>query len=42
MASAISGLEPSTLWNIFAALSRIPRPSKEEDQVLPWLLALAD
>ncbi|HJO28192.1 MAG TPA: M20/M25/M40 family metallo-hydrolase, partial [Candidatus Poseidoniia archaeon] len=42
MASAVSGLEPSTLWNNFAALSRIPRPSKQEEQVLAWLQEFAD
>ena len=41
MASAVSGLEPSTLWNNFAALSRIPRPSKQEEQVLAWLQEFA-
>ena len=42
MASAISGLEPAALWDNFAALSRIPRPSKQEEQVLAWLKEFAD
>ena len=42
MASAVAGLEPAALWNNFAALSRIPRPSKQEEQVLAWLKEFAD
>ncbi len=42
MTSAIAGLEPTALWVNFEALSRIPRPSKQEEQVLAWLKAFAD
>ena len=42
MASAVAGLEPAALWMNFEALSRIPRPSKQEEQVLAWLKAFAD
>ena len=42
MASAVAGLEPAALWENFAALSRIPRQSKQEEQVLAWLKEFAD
>ena len=42
MTSAVAGLEPAALWVNFEALSRIPRPSKQEEQVLAWLKAFAD
>ncbi len=42
MASAVAGLEPAALWENFEALSRIPRPSKQEEQVLAWLKEFAD
>ena len=31
-AAAIANLEPATLWQHFATLSTIPRPSKQEDR----------
>jgi len=42
MASAVAGLEPAALWENFEALSRIPRQSKQEEQVLAWLKEFAD
>ena len=42
MANAIAGLEPAALWENFAALSAVPRPSKQEEQVLAWLKEFAD
>ncbi|MDP7435112.1 MAG: hypothetical protein QF427_02675, partial [Flavobacteriales bacterium] len=30
-------LEPQNLWNRFADLNAIPRPSKHEDRVVQWL-----
>ena len=37
---AIAGLEPAPLWEHFAALSNVPRPSKKEAQVLEYLKGL--
>ena len=40
MSSALAALEPAVLWERFAELTEIPRPSKEEgparDHVLAW------
>jgi dipeptidase D len=39
---AIANLEPKQLWSHFATLSSIPRPSKQEDQVLTYIKAFAE
>lgn len=33
----VQGLKPAPLWNFFAELSAIPRPSKKEEKVVEWL-----
>ncbi len=35
----IRTLEPSALWNNFADLNAIPRPSKKEEQVIAFMVA---
>ena len=42
MSSAIRDLKPSALWNRFADLNEIPRPSKHEEAVCAWLLQWAE
>ena len=42
MSSAIRDLKPSALWNRFADLNEIPRPSKHEEKVCAWLMQWAD
>ncbi len=34
-------LTPQPLWNYFAEILRIPRPSKEEEKIIAWLLEFA-
>jgi dipeptidase D len=41
MSSAIRNLQPSALWNRFADLNEIPRPSKHEEKVCAWLIKWA-
>ncbi len=41
MASAIEGLEPAALWKHFAALSRVPRGSKNEKAAAAFVIAHA-
>ena len=41
MSSEIRNLEPSKLWNRFADLNSIPRPSKHEKKVCEWLMLWA-
>ncbi|MBS3772146.1 MAG: aminoacyl-histidine dipeptidase [Bacteroidales bacterium] len=38
----ISNLEPNEVWGYFEELCKIPRPSKQEDQILQYLLDFAD
>ena len=38
MSEAIRSLEPSALWNRFADLNAIPRPSKKEDRIRAWVM----
>jgi dipeptidase D len=42
VSDAFAGLEPTGFWRHFAALTRIPRPSHEEEQVVAHVLAWAD
>ncbi len=42
MSSEIRNLEPKALWNHFADLNAIPRPSKKEDRVVAMLLEFAN
>ena len=41
MSSAIRDLKPTALWNRFADLNSIPRPSKHEEAVCAWLVQWA-
>lgn len=40
--AAVANLEPQQLWLQFATLSSIPRPSKQEDQVLSYIKGFAE
>ncbi|KAG2432288.1 hypothetical protein HYH02_013011 [Chlamydomonas schloesseri] len=40
--AAVAGLQPPALWNFFAQLTQIPRPSKHETRVLQYLKDFAD
>ncbi len=42
MSEAIRNLEPQVLWNNFADLNAIPRPSKKEDRVRTFMVALGE
>ncbi|MCF6319800.1 MAG: aminoacyl-histidine dipeptidase [Proteobacteria bacterium] len=42
MSTEIRNLEPEALWNNFADLNAIPRPSKKEDKVVAMLLEFAN
>jgi dipeptidase D len=37
MNEAIRNLEPTTLWNYFADLNAVPRPSKKEERVIQFM-----
>ncbi|HUH25693.1 MAG TPA: hypothetical protein VLY87_03640, partial [Flavobacterium sp.] len=37
MSQDISNLEPITLWNHFADLNAVPRPSKKEERVIAFM-----
>jgi dipeptidase D len=41
MSSPIRNLKPANLWNRFADLNSIPRPSKHEEAVCAWLIEWA-
>ena len=41
MSSQIRDLQPSNLWNRFADLNSIPRPSKHEEKVCAWIVEWA-
>jgi dipeptidase D len=41
MSSQIRDLKPANLWNRFADLNSIPRPSKHEEAVCAWLISWA-
>jgi len=38
MNTALNNLEPQELWNNFAALNAVPRPSKKEERVIEFIL----
>jgi dipeptidase D len=38
MSQAIRNLEPSALWNRFADLNSVPRPSKKEERIRAWVM----
>ncbi len=37
MSQEIRNLEPKALWNQFADLNAVPRPSKKEEQVIQFM-----
>jgi dipeptidase D len=37
MSQEIRNLEPKALWNKFADLNAVPRPSKKEDRVIQFM-----
>ena len=41
MSSQVRDLNPSDLWNRFADLNSIPRPSKHEEKVCAWIVEWA-
>ena len=38
MSSEIRNLEPKALWNKFADLNEVPRPSKKEERVIEFMM----
>lgn len=40
--SAITSLEPKTVWEIFDAITQVPRPSKREGKIIDFLVAFAE
>ncbi|MDG1098207.1 MAG: cytosol nonspecific dipeptidase, partial [Bacteroidia bacterium] len=36
MSQAVRNLEPNSLWNHFADLNAVPRPSKKEERVIAF------
>ncbi len=42
MNEAIRNLEPKTLWNKFADLNAVPRPSKKEERVIAFMKAFGN
>jgi dipeptidase D len=38
MSEAVRGLEPKALWNHFADLNAVPRPSKKEERVIKFMV----
>lgn len=39
---SVSQLEPTALWQHFAALNAVPRPSKKEDRIIAFMKAFGD
>ena len=37
----IANLQPSLVWGIFDEITRVPRPSKHEEKITPYLVAFA-
>jgi len=35
--SALDGLEPQIIWELFSQISKIPRRSKHEDKIIAWV-----
>lgn len=42
MSEAILSLEPRTLWKHFADLNAVPRPSKQEERVIQFMVAFGE
>ena len=41
MITAISNLEPKSLWNIFEEITNIPRPSDHEEKIADFIINFA-
>ncbi len=39
--SQISSLEPKIVWELFDAITKVPRPSKREEKIIAWLIDFA-
>ena len=42
MTNAVEGLQPELFWRYFAAIARIPRPSKHEERIARYVLDTAE
>jgi dipeptidase D len=42
MSDAVRALEPTSLWNHFADLNAVPRPSKKEERVIAFIKAFGE
>ena len=42
MPNDLRSLEPRALWNSFADLNAVPRPSKREDRVVAFMRGFAE
>ncbi|MCB0787304.1 MAG: cytosol nonspecific dipeptidase, partial [Flavobacteriales bacterium] len=42
MSQAVRDLEPKALWNHFADLNAVPRPSKHEERVIAFAKAFGE
>lgn len=42
MSNAVRNLEPKALWNYFADLNAVPRPSKKEERVIAFMTAFGN
>jgi dipeptidase D len=42
MSEAIRQLEPKVLWNHFADLNAVPRPSKKEERVIAFAKSFSE
>jgi dipeptidase D len=42
MSDQIRGLQPTALWNHFADLNAVPRPSKKEERVIAFMKAFGE
>ena len=42
MTNAVAGLQPELFWRYFAAIARIPRPSKHEERIARYVLDTAE
>ncbi len=40
--SAITTLEPKSVWTLFDAITQVPRPSKKEGKIIDFLVAFAE
>ena len=38
MSTSVRNLEPKEVWNMFADLNAVPRPSKKEERVIQFMV----